>query len=92
MKNKLHLLISMLATGFLMHQVNAQPNPFSVSGTREVITVHSPSLEGNLMGDSPDRLVTVYLPPGYESSPETRYPVIYFLHGIFCYHLTFFGA
>lgn len=27
--------------------------------------------------------VGVYLPPGYESSPERRYPVLYFLHGMF---------
>jgi S-formylglutathione hydrolase len=44
-------------------------------------TVHSPALEGNLPGDSADRSVTVYLPPGYDDSPEIRYPVLYLLHG-----------
>lgn len=42
--------------------------------------VHAPSLEGNLNGDSPDRDVFIYLPPGYDSG-NTRYPVVYLLHG-----------
>ena len=36
---------------------------------------------GNLSGDTPDRPVTVYLPPTYASSPQRRYPVLYILHG-----------
>jgi len=44
-------------------------------------TVHSPSLEGNLLGDSPDRQVTIYLPPSYDAEPDRRYPVVYLLHG-----------
>jgi enterochelin esterase-like enzyme len=43
-------------------------------------TVHGKSLEGNLLGDSPDRSVLVYLPPSYETS-KTRFPVVYLLHG-----------
>ena len=43
-------------------------------------TVHSSALVGNLLGDSPDRSVTVYLPPGYQGK-SSRYPVIYLLHG-----------
>ncbi len=49
-------------------------------GSLELIKVHSPSLEGNLTGDSPYRDVFVYLPPGYGES-DKRYPVVYFLHG-----------
>ncbi len=45
------------------------------------IKVHGASLEGNLSGDSPDRDVTVYLPPSYEKSGKRRYPVLYLLHG-----------
>ena len=47
------------------------------------ITVHSPSLEGNLLGDSPYRNVIIYLPPGYheEENKKKEYPVIYLLHG-----------
>jgi S-formylglutathione hydrolase len=44
-------------------------------------TVHSPSLEGNLFGDSPDRPVTIYLPPSYETQTGKFYPVVYLLHG-----------
>jgi enterochelin esterase-like enzyme len=45
------------------------------------MTVHGGSLEGNLLGDSPDRTITVYLPPSYDRAPERRYPVIYLLGG-----------
>jgi enterochelin esterase-like enzyme len=31
--------------------------------------------------DSPDRDVFVYLPPSYATSPNRRYPVVYFLDG-----------
>ena len=50
-------------------------------GTVERIKVYGQSLEGNLAGDSPNRDVSVYLPPGYHENPDKRYPVIYFLHG-----------
>ncbi len=50
-------------------------------GTVERIKVHGRSLEGNLEGDSPDRDVTVYLPPSYAASRNRRYPVVYMLHG-----------
>ena len=47
----------------------------------EHIKIHGKSLEGNLEGDSPDRDVTIYLPPGYTSAKSRRYPVVYLLHG-----------
>lgn len=50
-------------------------------GSMEKIVVHGKSLEGNLEGDSPDREVYVYLPPGYAKNRSQRYPVLYFLHG-----------
>ncbi len=50
-------------------------------GRVEQVSVHATSLEGNLNGDSPDRAVFIYLPPGYESNPDKRYPVVYMLHG-----------
>jgi enterochelin esterase-like enzyme len=50
-------------------------------GTVERITVHGKALEGNLEGDSPDREVTVYLPPSYAADQARRFPVIYLLHG-----------
>jgi len=45
-------------------------------------TVHGVSLEKTVTGESADRMVSVYLPPSYDSSPNKRYPVIYLLHGI----------
>jgi enterochelin esterase-like enzyme len=71
------------ATALLVLSVTsaAGQQPAQGGGTLERITVHGRSLEGNLEGDSPDRPVIVYLPPGYASNTSQRYPVIYFLHG-----------
>jgi S-formylglutathione hydrolase len=44
-------------------------------------TIYSPSLEGNLLGDSPNRPVTIYLPPSYDDGNNMAYPVVYLLHG-----------
>ncbi|WP_460976590.1 alpha/beta hydrolase [Spirosoma knui] len=51
------------------------------TGKVERIKVHGKGLEGNLAGDSPDRNVSIYLPPSYGTDKNRRYPVIYFLHG-----------
>ncbi|WP_080055888.1 alpha/beta hydrolase [Spirosoma aerolatum] len=53
----------------------------TLQGTVERIKVHGKGLEGNLEGDSPDRDVSIYLPPSYKKEPKRRYPVVYFLHG-----------
>lgn len=55
--------------------------PRQSKGSVERIKVHGKSLEGNLEGDSPDRDVSIYLPPSYKRSPNRRYPVVYMLHG-----------
>ncbi|MEO7507886.1 MAG: alpha/beta hydrolase family protein, partial [Pyrinomonadaceae bacterium] len=47
---------------------------------REV--VHGVSLEKTATGENPDRNVSIYLPPGYDTSPAKRFPVLYLLHGI----------
>ena len=78
-----------LASTFLLFAVtshgqsdaSAPATPTGLAGTVEHIIVHGKSLEGNLEGDSPDRAVSVYLPPSYGKDPKRRYPVIYFLHG-----------
>jgi enterochelin esterase-like enzyme len=57
------------------------PGAATPKGTVERIKVHGKSLEGNLEGDSPDRDVFVYLPPGYSTNASQRYPVVYMLHG-----------
>ncbi len=52
-----------------------------VNGTVLHIKVHGKGLEGNLEGDSPDRNVSIYLPPSYKTNPKRHFPVVYFLHG-----------
>lgn len=66
---------------FTAATVAAQPAAdAALKGTYQRIKVHGKSLEGNLSGDSADRDVSIYLPPGY-SSKRRRYPVVYMLHG-----------
>ena len=43
--------------------------------------VHGAALEGNLEGNSADRIVYVILPDSYEKAKKRRYSVIIFLHG-----------
>lgn len=43
-------------------------------------SVRSPALEGNRLGDPAVRPLRIYLPPSYATS-DTRYPVLYLLHG-----------
>lgn len=50
-------------------------------GRVETVTVHGRSLEGNLLGESPDREVSIYLPPSYDKDRSRRYPVVILLHG-----------
>lgn len=51
--------------------------------TVETIKVHSAAIAGNLEGESADRAVIVFLPPGYDQDKSRRYPVVYALHGFF---------
>jgi S-formylglutathione hydrolase len=70
------------AASVAAQQTDSALAPISpLKGNLERITVHGESLVGNLSGDSPDRPVTVYLPPSYATSPQRRYPVLYILHG-----------
>jgi S-formylglutathione hydrolase len=78
----------LLACGFVFSQTE-KPLPH---GTVERIKVHGKSLEGNLEGDSPDRDVSVYLPPSYEKQKHRRYPVVYLLHGYMDNDDNWFGA
>lgn len=78
----MRLLVLLMAATSLLAQ-NKAPNtaPNTAHGTVERLTLHAKSLAGNLIGDSPDRAVAVYLPPAYHASKSRRFPVIYFLHG-----------
>jgi S-formylglutathione hydrolase len=70
-----------LALWLVFAAAGAPPDSPPSKGSYERIRVHGRSLEGNLEGDSPDRFVSVYLPPGYKSHANQRYPVLYLLHG-----------
>src|SRR5688572_29248026 len=53
----------------------------AAAGTVERLTVRGKALEGNREGESPERAVTVYLPPGYAGDEKRRFPTVYLLHG-----------
>ena len=46
----------------------------------QLLTVHSPAVADNQVGESAERLVSVYLPPSY-GTMDSEYPVVYYLHG-----------
>ncbi len=52
------------------------------AGRLEEHVVDSEALTGNPLGDPHRRPLLVYTPPGYESDPQRRYPVVYVLQGL----------
>ncbi|HTW38113.1 MAG TPA: alpha/beta hydrolase-fold protein [Steroidobacteraceae bacterium] len=78
-----HLIAPALALGTALLALPAHPQERAghTAGRIERISVHGDSLVGNLEGDSPDRDVSIYLPPSYDSQTSRRYPVVYVLHG-----------
>src|SRR5262245_61339726 len=73
--------IAILASMALSAAAPAKETSPATTGHYERVVVHGKSLEGNLSGDSPDRQVSVYLPPAYAKDRGRRYPVVYLLHG-----------
>jgi S-formylglutathione hydrolase FrmB len=63
----------------------------AIKGKLERIKVHGKSLEGNLMGESAEPEVSIYLPPSYATNTTRRYPVVYLLHGYTGTDLGYFG-
>lgn len=76
-----HIVICCAGLAAALVLIGAKQPESSSKGTYERIKVHGKSLEGNLEGDSPDRDVSVYLPPSYATAKNRRYPVLYLLHG-----------
>lgn len=70
-------LLAPAAAGLLFGQAENPP----LKGSVQRIKVHGVGLEKNLEGDSPDRDVSIYLPPSYAKETKRRYPVLYLLHG-----------
>jgi S-formylglutathione hydrolase len=92
------LAVSVLACAPLQSEASApraaatQPvPPIEPTGKLERIKVHGKSLEGNLMGESAEPDVSIYLPPSYATDPDRRYPVVYLLHGYTGTDLSYFG-
>ncbi len=86
-RRSLQMIITSLLIALCLLQCKKEADPPDTElvhkGTWVDTVVYSSGLEGNLLGDSPDRQVMIYLPPGYEEEPSRRYPVIYFLHGFY---------
>ena len=74
-------LLALVAVPAAAQNITAPPPPIPDGITVEEVKVHGASLEGNLEGNDPNRDVMVVLPPSYRTSPNKRYPVVYYLHG-----------
>jgi len=71
------LFLSPFLAAHPLHQSSSPANDASAGkGSVERIKIHGKALEGNLEGESPDRDVTIYLPPSYATDGNRRYPVI----------------
>jgi len=51
------------------------------AGRFDEVTIDSAALRDNPLGDSAERPLWVYLPPGYDDDPQRRYPSIYLIQG-----------
>lgn len=74
-------MLKKVAVGLSLAVALAVPVAAQETARLNVETVHSPAIAGNLEGNTADREVYVITPPGYDESGDTRYPVVYFLHG-----------
>jgi len=72
--------VATLGLGILVLAIVPSARESKPHGQVVQITVHGASLEQNHVKDSPDRAVSIYLPPDYDSGTR-RYPVLYLLHG-----------
>ena len=70
-----------LLIGFILILLMSFLTAFSQDGKMLHLTIHAVSLEENLVDESLDLSLGVYLPPGYEKQSNKRYPVVYWLHG-----------
>ena len=91
MYRRLRFTISVAVLAFAVTPANADTPAGSTERYSRVV-VHGASLVGNLAGDSPDRHVSVYLPPSYAKQPKRRYPVLYLLHGFTDSDANWFGV
>jgi enterochelin esterase-like enzyme len=81
MKNHLHHIAALLCVALIAGPLGLPVRGQVKQGAVERIKIHSKALEGNLDGNTPERDVSVYLPPSYKTDKNRRYPVVYMLHG-----------
>jgi S-formylglutathione hydrolase FrmB len=84
------ILVIAASTAFFPVLTSAQER--WTGGVTHVDTVAAPSLRGNIIGDPSWKEVTVYLPPGYRTERNRRYPVVYLLHGFAADHRQFMSG
>ncbi|MFY7827470.1 MAG: alpha/beta hydrolase [Flectobacillus sp.] len=68
-------ILLLFFTCLCFSQVNAQ----SIQGKVESFVINAKTLQ-NTGGENPNRKISIYLPPNYEST-QKRFPVVYYLHG-----------
>jgi CubicO group peptidase (beta-lactamase class C family) len=73
--NTLDRLLSLI----LEARLDADPAEQGLTGKLETPRIPAPSLEGNLLGVSPQQPISIYLPPGYEMETAKRFPTVYLL-------------
>jgi hypothetical protein len=60
----------------------ARPWTAPAAGRLEQLAIESAALRDNPLGDPYVRPLWVYLPPGYDDQPDSRYPSIYLIQGL----------
>ncbi len=69
-----------MCLALLFFLLSSEHELYGDEGTLIEETMFFAALEGNLLGDAPEKRVLVYLPSSYENSNK-RYPSVYLLHG-----------
>lgn len=64
-----------------MRSMNDLSTLLGLHGTLRIERIASAALAGNALGDSAERPLAVYTPPGYDAQGSRAYPVLYCLHG-----------
>ena len=72
------ILPNLLQTENMVHVPGPSSLPWEI-GDGPQGTVHRHSFHSKVIGD--ERSFYVYTPPGYETNGDTKYPVLYLLHG-----------
>ncbi|MEQ9378212.1 MAG: alpha/beta hydrolase-fold protein [Imperialibacter sp.] len=76
------LIGSILCVVYLVASGTSAKGQAAKQGSLKTETLASEILKDNLIGLDPNRMVKVYLPPGYTNSKKA-YPVVYYLHNAF---------